>query len=152
MDPVVDFLSARRVAIVGFSRNPKDFSRAIDEGFRRHGVATVPVNPGAAEIDGRRCFPRVAAVDPPPDAAILLVPFAQAAAAVADCLAAGVTRIWLHRGGGPGSASPDALALCEARGVTPVKDLCPFMVLPGSAWPHRLHGWIRRRRMHARTA
>ncbi len=151
MDPVVDFLAARRVAIVGFSRNPKDFSRTIDEAFRRHGMATIPVNPGAGEIDGRRSFPRVSAIDPPPDAAIVLLPSAQAAAAVDDCLAAGVTRVWLHRGGGPGSASPEALALCAARGVTPVTDLCPFMVLPGTAWPHRLHGWIRRRRTQART-
>jgi hypothetical protein len=64
-----------------------------------------------------------------------------------SCLDAGLRRIWFHRGGGPGSASPEAIALCIARGVTPVSDICPFMVISGASWPHRLHGWVRRRKL-----
>jgi hypothetical protein len=26
-----------------------------------------------------------------------------------------------------------------------VRDLCPFMALPGAAFPHRLHGFLRRK-------
>ncbi len=146
MDPrVQEFLSSRRIALVGFSRDPRDFSRMLDRELRQRGHEVVPVHPVAAEIDGRRAFRRVGDVDPPVEAALLLVPPAQAAAAVRDCLDAGVRRIWFHRGGGPGSASPEALAVCAERGVVPVTDLCPMMVLPGAAWPHRFHGWFRAR-------
>jgi predicted CoA-binding protein len=142
---VQEFLSSRRIALVGFSRNPKDFSRMLDAQLREQGYEVVPVHPEAAELDGRRAFPRVGAVEPPVDAALLLVPPSQAEAVVRDCLDAGVHRVWLHRGGGPGSASPDAISLCRSRGVEPVVDLCPMMALPGASWPHRLHGWFRTR-------
>jgi predicted CoA-binding protein len=140
-----EFLAARRVALVGFSRNPKDFSRFLDAELGKRGVDVVPVHPTATAVDGRPCFPRVSLVTPPVEAALVLVPPAESAAVVRDCLDAGVHRIWLHRGGGPGSASPEALALCAQRGVEPVVDLCPFMVMPGAGWPHRLHGWLRRK-------
>ena len=143
--PVQEFLSSRRIALVGFSRNPKDFSRMLDAEFRKRGYEVVPVHPGVAELDGRRVFPRVGAVEPPADAALVLAPSSQAESVVRDCLDAGVRRIWLHRGGGKGSASPEALALCASRGVAPVVDLCPMMALPGVSWPHRLHGWFRMR-------
>jgi predicted CoA-binding protein len=143
--PVQDFLSSRRIALVGFSRDPKDFSRMLDAQFRSRGYAVVPVHPAGGGRDGRRCFPTVGAVEPPVDAALVLVPPAGAAEVARDCLDAGVRRIWFHRGGGKGSASPEALALCASRGVSPVVDLCPMMVLPGASWPHRLHGWFRAR-------
>ena len=140
-----EFLTSRRIALVGFSRNPKDFSRVLDGEFRRLGIDVVPVHASAAEVDGRRCFPRVADIVPPVDGAFILVPAAKAEAVAQDCLDAGVRRIWFHRGGGPGSGSPEAMALCRARGVTPVSDLCPFMVISDTGWPHRLHGWFRLR-------
>jgi predicted CoA-binding protein len=149
-DPVSrarEFLNSRRIALVGFSRNPKDFSRTLDAEFRRLGIDVVPVHPSAAEVDGRRCFPRVGDIAPPGDGALILVPASQAEAVVRDCLDAGVRRIWLHRGGGPGSASPEAVALCAARGVEPIVDLCPFMVISGAGWLHRLHGWFRLRQL-----
>ncbi len=143
--PVKEFLASRRIALVGFSRNPKDFSRMLDAQLRERGYEVVPVHPEGGERDGRRAFPRVSAIEPPVEGALLLVPPALAESVVRDCLDAGLRRIWFHRGGGKGSASQEALALCKARGVTPVQDLCPMMVLPGASWPHRLHGWFRAR-------
>ena len=142
-----EFLTSRRIAMVGLSRNPKDFSRLLDREFRRLGIDVVPVHLSAAEVDGRRCFPRVADIVPPVDGAFILVPAAKAEGVALDCLDAGLRRIWFHHGGGPGSGSPEALALCSARGVTPVTDLCPFMVISGASWPHRIHGWVRRRKL-----
>ena len=141
-----EFLTSKRIALVGFSRNPKDFSRFIDREFRRLDIEVVPVHASTPEVDGRRCFPRVTDITPPVDGAFILVPAAKAEAVALDCLDAGVRRIWFHRGGGPGSASSAALALCSQRGVRPISDLCPFMVISDAGWPHRLHGWLRRRK------
>jgi predicted CoA-binding protein len=143
--PVQDFLSSRRIALVGFSRNPKDFSRMLDAQLRARGHEVIPVHPDGGEREGRRCFRTVGAVEPPVEAALLLVPPARAEEAARDCLDAGVRRVWFHRGAGAGSASPEAVALCASRGVSPVVDLCPMMALPGTSWPHRVHGWFRAR-------
>ena len=139
------FLACRRLAVVGVSRDPKDFSRALWKAFLERGYDAVPVNPAAQELEGRRCYASVAEVGPPVEAALLLTPPARSAAAVADCLAAGVRRIWFHRGlGTPGAASPEALETCALIGVDVVAGECPFMYLEGTGLPHRIHGFFHR--------
>jgi predicted CoA-binding protein len=138
------FLASRRIAVVGVSRDAKDFSRYVLRELLARGLDAQPVSPVLAEAEGRAASRSVREVSPAPDAALLLVPAQRAADAVRDCLAAGVRKIWLHRGGGPGAVSEEAIALCRASGVEPVQGLCPFMMLPGAAFPHRLHGAVRR--------
>lgn len=145
------FLAARRLAVVGVSRNEKDFSRMLLRELLRRGYDAVPVNPGLAEAEGRRAFGRVSELDPPVEAALFLTAPATTEAALRDALGAGVRKVWLHRGGGAGAGTPGALALCAASGVEAVHDLCPFMALPGASFPHRLHGFFRRR-AHVRRA
>jgi predicted CoA-binding protein len=139
------FLAARRIAVVGLSRNEKDFSRYVARELTRRGYDLVPVNPAAAgeALEGARAVARVQDAQPPVEAALLMTSPTQTDAALADCVAAGVKKVWLHRGGGQGAASPGALAYCQAHDLDAVHDLCPFMALPGAALGHRLHGWVR---------
>jgi predicted CoA-binding protein len=144
LDRARAFLDVRRFAVVGVSRNEKDFSRMVLRELLRRGYDAVPVNPALAEADGCRAYGRVSEIDPPVEAALLLTSPASTDAVLRDALAAGVRKVWFHRGGGPGSATPAALALCEASGVEVVHDLCPFMALPDAGLPHRIHGFLRR--------
>jgi predicted CoA-binding protein len=144
LEAAAEFLAHRRIAVVGVSRNPKDFTRVVFRELARRGYDVVPVNPAVEEAEGRPGFARVQDVRPPPDGAILFTPPALAERVVRDCVEAGVRRVWFHRGAGGGSASPAAVALCAASGVAVVRDLCPYMALPGSQLPHRVHGFFRR--------
>ena len=139
------FLGARRIAVVGVSRDGKDFSRAVLRELAKRGHDVVPVNPALAEAEGLRGFARVQDVSPPADAAILMTPPSRTEGAVRDCLAAGIRRVWLHRGAGAGAATPGALALCAESGIEVVQGLCPFMALADASFPHRLHHFLRRR-------
>jgi len=153
LEPAARFLATRRLAIVGLSRDPKDFTRTIARAFLERGYQVVPVNPGAAgaEIEGLPAAARLQDVRPPVEAALLLTAPAQTDAVLRDCVAAGVKRVWLHRGGGHGAEGPGALAYCAAHGLDVVHDLCPFMALPGAGLPHRFHGFLRTRLgQHAR--
>lgn len=156
MSPSLDraraFLAAKRIAIVGVSRNEKDFSRLVFREFLRRGYDAVPVNPALAEVDGRRAYAGFSDIAPPVDAALLLTPPSATDAVVRDAIRAGVRKVWLHRGAGAGSGTPAALALCEANGIEPVHDLCPFMAWPEVALPHRVHGFFRRRFGHGLQA
>ncbi|MGC4001558.1 MAG: CoA-binding protein [Anaeromyxobacter sp.] len=145
------FLTLRRVALAGLSRDPKDFSHGVLEALEEAGLEVVPVHPTAAELAGRPAYPRLSAISPPVDWALLLVAPQAADGVVADGLAAGLRRYWFHRGAGAGSASPAALARCAEAGAEVVTDLCPFMVLPQQSFPHRLHAFFRRRSL-ARAA
>ena len=91
-------------------------------------------------------------IAPPVEATLLLTAPDRSAAAVRDCLAAGVRRIWFHRGAGQGSLSPEALELCRQAGVLAVPGACAFMYLPGTGLPHRVHGFFHRLRRKQRPA
>jgi predicted CoA-binding protein len=145
-----EFLGAKRIAVVGVSRNGRDFSRMVLRELAQRGYDVVPVHPSLREAEGRTCYARVQDVRPAPEAALLLTAPAATEQVVRDCAEAGVRRVWLHRGGGPGSASDAAVAFCEANGIAVVRDLCPFMALPGAGLAHRVHGFFRRR-LAART-
>jgi predicted CoA-binding protein len=144
MDAIEDFLGQRRLALIGVSRKPADFSRTLFREFRERGYEAVPVNPGTSDIDGERCFPRVQDVQPPVSGALLMTDPKMTEAVVRDCVAAGVKRIWLFRGGGKGSVTPAAVQLCEANGISVVPGECPMMFLQGAGWFHRFHGFVKK--------
>ena len=146
------FLAAKRIAVVGVSRNEKDFSRYVLRELLSRGYDVVPVNPALTEVEGRRAWEAISVIQPPVEAALILTPPSATAAVVRDAIRAGVRKVWLHRGAGAGSGTPEALALCEENGVEAVHDLCPFMAFPDAGLPHRAHGFFRRhfgRSLHA---
>src|ERR1017187_892685 len=112
-----DFLAWNRLAVVGVSRNPKDFTRSLFREFRRRNYDAVPVNPGMADVEGVRCYANVQDIEPRVDAALLLTPAAISERMVRECDAAGVRRVWLYRAAGRGAVSPGALRLCQDRGI-----------------------------------
>lgn len=141
---IEDFLSHHRIAMVGVSRNSKDFSRTLFHELESRGYDMVPVNPGAEEVDGKRCFDRISEVDPPVEAVLLMTPGHAAGSVIKDCVAAGVSRVWMYRAIGGGAVSEEALRLCEENRIAVVPGECPFMFLAGGAWYHGVHRFCRK--------
>jgi predicted CoA-binding protein len=139
-----EFLSQKRLAIVGVSHRPQDFSRALFREFRNRGYDAVPVNPAAQEIEGEPCFANVRDVQPPVSTVLLMTSPAVSETVVHDCAAAGVQRVWMYRAGGAGAVSAEAVEFCTSKGIAVIPGECPFMFLPGGAWFHRFHGWIKK--------
>jgi len=140
LETINEFLGQKRIAVVGVSRNQKDFSRALFRDLRKRGYDAVPVNPGAAEVEGLRCYSSVREISPPVDAALLMLPKKAAVEATRDCTQAGVKRVWFY-GVGTGGADREALEICEKNGAAAVAGHCPFMFLPNPG-PHRIHAWV----------
>jgi len=137
-----EFLAQHRIAMVGVSRNAKDFSRMLFRDLVQRGYDMVPVTPNAAEVDGKTCFARVQDVRPPVDAALLMTKPALTERVVGDCAEARITRVWMYRAAGSGAVSEAALAFCEQRGIHAVPGYCPYMFLPDAAFYHKLHGFF----------
>jgi predicted CoA-binding protein len=140
-----EFLAQKRLALVGVSRDSKSFSRGLFRELKRRGYDVVPVNPLGGHFDGEPCASRVQEIAPPADGVIVLTPPGKTDQVVRDCAEAGVRRVWMHRGAGAGSVSPDAVTFCREHGIAVIDGACPFMFLPRAALVHRLHDWIRRR-------
>ena len=72
LETIQDFLAQKRIAMVGISRDPANFSVKLFEELCRRGYDVVPVNPNTAEVQGRRCFARVQDIRPPVEAVLLI--------------------------------------------------------------------------------
>jgi predicted CoA-binding protein len=147
------FLRGRRIAFVGISHRPEDFSHVVFRDLARRGYDLVPVRPGGAEIEGAPSYARVQDVPGRLDGAFLMTAPEVTEQIVRDCHAAGIRRVWMHRGfAGPGAVSAEAVAYCEARGIEVIAGECPLMFLPGAEVPHRMHAAMRRAAGHYPTS
>lgn len=141
---IQDFLSLKRLAVVGVSRNPRDFTRTLFRELQGRGYDVVPVNPNLSEVEGLPCLPHVQDVSPPVEGALLLTQPSVTDLVVRECAQAGVRRVWMYRAAGAGAVSRGAVAFCQSNGIDLVEGECPFMFLQGASWPHRLHGFCRK--------
>lgn len=139
------FLALKRIALVGASRDSAHFSRMVMRELLGHGIDVVPVHPDADRIEGRVAFPTLERVEPPVEGALVMTPAAASAAVVKACAAAGIARVWLHRGAGTGAVSAEAVQLAERLGLTLVAGRCPLMFLgEHPAAVHRAHAGVLR--------
>jgi predicted CoA-binding protein len=132
-----DFLAQNRLAVVGVSHAPKDFTRVVFRALRDRDYDVVPVNPKATEIEGKPCYPSVQDVQPAVAAALVMTKPEMSEQVVKDCAAAGIRRVWLLR------RSPAAVAFCDANGISVIAGECPLMYLRDMGWIHRFHGWLK---------
>ncbi len=139
-----DFLEQKRFAMVGVSRNGRDFSRALFRELRGRGYDVVPVNPNAPEIEGERCFARVSEIEPAVEGALLLTSAERSEEVAHDCATAGVRRIWMHRGAGVGAVNQQAVEFCQEHGISVIPGECPFMFLENAGWFHGVHRFFRK--------
>lgn len=132
-----EFLSQRRIAIVGVSRNPSDYSRAVFRKFLQLGYDTVPVNPNTAEVDGIDCRASVCEIKPVPDAVLLLTSPQATLGELEDCSLAGVKRVWSRR-----VFDAAAQQFCDQNVISAIDGYCPFLFFPDSGGIHKFHGFV----------
>lgn len=139
-----DFLAQKRIAVVGVSRQTRDFTRILFRTFLDKGYDAVPVNPQASELEGRACYGRVGDIPGGVDGALVMTPPPANHAVVEECIAAKVPRIWLYRAVVNGAVSEDVVEMCDQAGVPVVAGECPMMFLPRTGFPHNVHGYVRK--------
>ena len=136
---VDEFLAQRTLAIVGVSRSGKKFGNTILKDLTKLGYRLLPVHPEAAEVDGVRAFPSLAALPEPVGGVIVVVPPAQAQSAVKEAAAHGIRRVWLQQGAG----SAEAIKFCQENEMSVVHGECVLMYLkPATSWIHSAHRWV----------
>jgi uncharacterized protein len=122
-----EFLAQPRIAIAGVSRDAKQPANLIFRRLRDTGHEVFAVNPNADSVEGARCYSSVSTIPGGVDGVVIATPPGAALGVAADCAAAGVQRVWLHRGMGPGSSSDDAVAYCREHGISAIPCGCPCM-------------------------
>ena len=118
LEDITKFLACKRVALLGVSRKPQHFSRALLSEFLEKGYDIVPVNPYATEIAERKCFAHVSEITPPVEAALLLTGKSEVTnRALRECNEAGVRHIWIYRCTEDSEDHTSLLEDCQRRGA-----------------------------------
>jgi uncharacterized protein len=146
---IEDFLAQRHLAFVGVSRETKELSNAIYRHLRDGGRTLYPVHPSADAIEGNGAYRSLADVPDPVDGVVIMVKPEAAKALVAEAIARGIPRVWLHRGVGTGSVSAEAVELCCSAGVAVVDGACPLMFAEPVGMFHKFHRLVSGRRIAA---
>lgn len=147
IDPVVvkEFLSQRRIALVGASADPRMFGHTVYRELREHGYDIVAVNPTHDRIGDEPCYPDLASVAGKLDGVVVMVHRDKAPGVVRTCANIGIPRVWLFQGiGGVGAVSDEAVALCREHGIEVIPGACPLMFFEPVGWFHRIHRFARR--------
>lgn len=95
------FLSPRSIAIVGASSSPAKIGAVPVRYLVEHGYdgAIYPINARADQIEGRRAYPSLRAVEASIDLAVFAIPASSVDAALDDAIAAGVKNIVMFSAG-----------------------------------------------------
>ncbi|MBK6869896.1 MAG: CoA-binding protein [Kineosporiaceae bacterium] len=137
-EAAAEFLTARRIAVTGVSRQAGSHGgNAVLTGLRSRGFEVIPVNPAATEVEGVRCYPTVTAIPGGVDAVVIATRPEHAAATVRECAELGITKVWMHRSFGGGSFSQDAVDVAAQLGVRLIPGGCPLMFGAGADRGHR---------------
>ena len=128
-DAASDFLSHKRVAVTGVSRNGGSHgSNAVYQRLRERGYEVFAVNPQAQEVEGDTAYPDLKSIPGGVETVVIGTRPERAQATVEECAELGIKQVWMHRGPGGGSVSQDAavdidiqpvLSLQGRRGVGP---------------------------------
>jgi predicted CoA-binding protein len=134
-----EFLSHRRVAVTGVSRNAGSHgSNVVYQRLKQRGYDVYAVNPNTESVEGDRAYPDLHAIPGGVEAVVIGTRPERALATVQECEELGIKDVWMHRSFGGGSVSDQATAYGREHGMTVIDGGCPLMFEPTSDPGHKV--------------
>jgi predicted CoA-binding protein len=116
--------SAKTIAVVGASRDPRKAGGSVPEGLQRRGFRIIPINPFADELFGERVYRSLADVPEKVDLVDVFRPAADAPEIARQAVAIGAKALWLQED----IRSDEARQIAEAAGLEYVEDECTAVI------------------------
>lgn len=130
-----EFVSHKRLAVVGASRSGKKFGNSAYKELKQRGYQVYLVHPKAEEIEGEPCYPSLETVKDSVDGVFVCVPPAQGVQVLQQASQAGLKNIWIQQQGD----SPELLAVGNDLGLNIVHGKCILMYAEPVTSFHRFH-------------
>lgn len=140
-EAVDDFLSQRRIAVAGVSRDGDLPANLIFRKLRDAGYEVYAVNPSAEQVEGGPCYPDLASVPVPLEGVVAATPPEATEDVTRQCAELGIPRLWMHRSLGQGSVSDKAVEEGLDDGLTVIAGGCPMMFVEPDPI-HRCMAWV----------
>ena len=138
-EAAAEFLSRKRIAVTGVSRNPKGHgSNIVYQRLRERGYEVFAINPYADEVEGDACYHDLKSIPGGVDAVLIGTTPETAESTIRECDELGIDLVWMHRGFGGGSVSKEAAAYGREHGITVIDGGCPLMFGPTADFGHKI--------------
>lgn len=127
---VQEFLSQKRIAVAGVSRNKTSHpvGNLIYDRLKKTGHEVFAVNPQMQDFEGGPCYASLKAIPGGVDGVVIITRPETTERIVRDCQEAGVKRVWMHRSLAPGSSvSQEAVEYCQQHDISVIEGACPMM-------------------------
>src|SRR5919201_6703920 len=138
-EAATEFLSKRRIAVTGVSRDPKGHgANFVYQRLRERGYDVFAVNPNADEVEGDPCYHDLRSIPGGVDAVVIGTRPEYAEDTMRECTDLGIKHVWMHRSFGSGSVSDQATEFGRRHGITVIDGGCPLMFKPTADGGHRV--------------
>lgn len=127
-DAATDFLDHKRIAVTGVSRDAKSHGcNFVIDRLAERGYEVFAVNPNTEEASGHKCYPDLGSIPGGVEAVVIGTSPEHAEGTMRECAELGIKHVWMHRGPGPGSVSPEATGFGRKHGIEVIDGGCPCM-------------------------
>ncbi|MBI2578317.1 MAG: CoA-binding protein [Candidatus Aenigmarchaeota archaeon] len=120
MEPEEILKKFRVIAVVGCSRNAEKPSHRVPAYLKERGYKIIPVNPGAEEILGEKCYPSLLDVPDEIDVVDIFRPSQDVGPVVDDAIKKDVKVVWMQSG----IINEKAAEKARAAGLAVIMDKC----------------------------
>jgi predicted CoA-binding protein len=134
---IQNFLSQKSLAVIGVSRNNKEFANSAYRLLKSRGYTVYPINPFTEQVEGDRCYPNIKLLPERVNAALVMLPPEKTMKVLPEITEAGVEHVWLQQQ----TDSPQAIQFCKDRKINVVYGECIMMFSEPLTFPHGLHRW-----------
>jgi predicted CoA-binding protein len=135
---IESFLSPKKLAVVGVSRNPKKFGRVVYDALKEKGFTVYGVNPNTESLDGDSCYPDISSLPAEADRLYIVTPPEKTAESVRQALEKGIRNIWIQQRSDTG----EALELLKDKDVNLIHNQCILMYADPVKGAHKFHRFL----------
>ncbi len=109
LDETIDaFLETGPYAVVGASKDRAKYGNKVLRCYLQHGLKAYPINPGSAQVEGRKAYPDLASLPEPVTRISVITPPEVTEGIVTEAADAGIQFIWMQPGAESRKAVEDA--------------------------------------------
>lgn len=132
---IESFLSSKKIAIAGVSRDSKKFGHTVFKELSLKGFDVYPINPNASSLGGTPCFQSISALPSDVRNLLILTPKAQTTGLVKEAVSTGMSGIWIQQM----SETSEAIQIAEENKINLISKQCILMWAEPVKSIHRFH-------------
>lgn len=135
---VQEFLSQKKLAVVGVSHTGKKFSNIVYKELKSKGFQVFPVNPKIDNLNGECCYPNLQTLPEKVGGIVVITKSTETEKVVREASSLGIQNIWIQQG----AESNEAIRFCKENKINVIHGECILMFAEPAVFFHRAHRWV----------